>query len=93
MKLKLPAGVTQEFVDSIQNMKTDELKSLIVQLQVQNQENEEFTQTDEYQASEETFKQAKDEHDLIAGPVRETRISLKNRTRAVVERLKDKGGA
>lgn len=84
--IKLPAGVTPEFYDSIQAKTTDELKSLIVQLQVQGQE------TDALKSSE-AFQEAKAQLDLIAGPIRETKTSLKNRTQLVLERLKEKGGA
>lgn len=89
---KLPKGVTQEFVDSIQAMSTDQLKALIVILQVQNQENEAFKESDDYINAQVVFDQAKVQFDLIAGPVKETTVSVKNRTKMVVARLREKGG-
>lgn len=90
---KLPKGVSQEFADSLNKMSTDELKATIVRLQVQNQENEEFKQSLEFIQAQSKFEMAKDSFDLVAGPVKETSVSLKNRTKMVVERLKEKGGA
>jgi len=90
---KLPKGVSQEFMDSLNTMSTDQLKAQIVILQVQNQENEDFKQSTEYIQAQSEFEVAKDKFDLVAGPVKETSISLKNQTRAVIERLKEKGGA
>ena len=37
----LPKGVSQEFLDNINTMSTDQLKAEIVTLQLQNDENEE----------------------------------------------------
>jgi len=90
---KLPKHVPQEFVDNIQSMTTDQLKAQIVLLQVQNQENEAFKETDEYLTAEDDFALAKEQHNLVAGPVKDTATSLKNKTRLVVERLREKGGA
>jgi hypothetical protein len=90
---KLPKGVSEEFVDSIQSMTTDELKSQIVILQVQNQDNEEFKAGEGFTAAKAEFDYAKDRFDQVAGPVKETTVSCKNRTKIVVERLKERGGA
>ena len=92
-KVKLPKGVPQEFIDGIQSMSTDQLKAQIVLLQVQNQENEAFKEDKKVVAAEEEFRQAKEAHGLIVGPIKETSVSLKNKTKLVVERLKEKGGA
>lgn len=91
--VKLPKGVTQEFVDGIQSMTIDQLKSQIVLLQVQNQENEAFKEAVEYMTSEEEYNAAKERWALVAGPVKEVTLSVKNRTKMVVDRLKEKGGA
>lgn len=91
--VKLPKGVTQEFVDEIDGLTRDSLKALVVQLQLQNQENEEFKSSEAYVKEQEIFAQAKERFDLIAGPVRDVTTALKNRTKLVVERLIDKGGA
>lgn len=89
---KLPKGVNQEFVDSIQAMKIDELKSLIVTMQLQNEENEAFKESEQFLQAKAEFDVAKARFDLVAGPVKEVTVSLKNRTKLVIERLRDKGG-
>lgn len=81
------------FVDGIQSMSTDQLKALIVIIQVQVQENEAFKEAEEYLMAEERFKLAKEQRDLVAKPVKENANLLKKRTKLVVERLKEKGGA
>jgi hypothetical protein len=90
-KIKLPKGVTQEFVDSIQSMTSDQLKAAIVQLQVQTQENEAFKDDPKFVAEKDLLDQAKARFELIAGPVKETAISLRNRTQMIVQRLQEKG--
>lgn len=90
---KLLKGVTQEFVDGIQAMTTDQLKAQIVILQVQNQENELFKETPKMVELEEQFQQAKDAYAQVFGPFKEASVSIKNKTKLVVERLKEKGGA
>ncbi len=89
--VKHPAGVTQEFVDSLNSMQTDELKQTVVRLQVQNQENEEFKESKTYVEAKAEFDYAKERFDLVAAPVREVTISLKNRTKLAIDRLKEKG--
>lgn len=89
--MKLPAGVSQQFVDNLQGMQPDELKALIVTLQVQNQENEAFKESEQFQAAQEAFDQAKAQYQLVAGPVKEVTASIKNRTKLVIERLKERG--
>ena len=91
--LKLPAGVSQEFVDMLQSMPTDELKATIVRLQVQNQENEAFKESEGYIKAEEEFKAAKEKHGYVVKPVKEVTTSIKNKTRLVVERMKERGQA
>ncbi len=89
---KLPKGVNQEFLDGIQSMDTATLKAVVVTLQVQNQENEEFKASDAYVQEQEVYEQARERFNLVAGPVKDTTVSLKNRTKLVIERLKEKGG-
>lgn len=91
--VKLPAGVDQTFVDGIQAMTTDQLKAHVVLLQVQNQENESFKESDEYLQAKEEFKMAKENNNLVVGPVKDLSISIKNKTKLLIERLKEKGGA
>lgn len=91
--MKLPTGVSQQFVDNLQGMQTDELKALIVTLQVQNAENEAFKESEQFQAAQERYDEAKAAYQLVAGPIKETTASIKNRTKLVIERLKERGGA
>lgn len=91
--VKLPKGVSQEFVDNLNSMSTDDLKACIVRLQVQNQENEAFKETPEFQGAQLEYDMSKERYNLVAGPVRDTTLAVKNRTKLVVERLKDRGGA
>lgn len=82
--MKLLKGVDQTFVDNIESMSTDELKATVVRLQAAYQTNQEFKDGDDYQ-------QAKAEWDLIAGPVRDVSVAIKNKTKLVMKLLKDKG--
>ncbi len=91
--MKLPKGVSQEFIDGIQSQTTDQLKATIVLLQVQNQENEAFKESEAYQLAEIEFDEAKYAHSLVAGPVKEVTVSIKNKTKLVIDRLVEKGGA
>jgi len=83
-KTKLPKGVDETFVSSIQAMTVDELKQMIVRLQIQNEENEAFKET-------EAYTEAQAEYQLVVGPVRDVTRAIKNKTKLVLERLKDKG--
>ncbi len=91
--VKLAKGVNQEFVDSLNSLQIDELKAIIVRLQVQNQDNEVFKESEAYIQAQAEFDYAKERFDQVAGPVKEVTVSLKNRTKLVIERLKEKGGA
>ena len=89
--LQLPKGVSQEFLDGLNTMSTDQLKAEIVTLQLQNDENEEFKTTEGYLEAEDEFQTAKDRHGLVVGPVKELTLGIKNRTKEVIKRLKEKG--
>lgn len=88
---KLPKGVDETFVDGIQSMDTEQLKAVIVTLQVQNEENEAFKESDQYLAAKEEFDYHKERFNLIAGPVKDTSTAIKNKTKLVIDRLKEKG--
>jgi hypothetical protein len=88
---KLPKGVPQEFVDNIQAMTSDQLKGEIVRLQVQAQENEAFKESEKYVKEKETFDAARSRFNEVAGPVRETAVSIRNKTKLLVERMREKG--
>jgi hypothetical protein len=91
--IKLPKGVNQEFLDNVQALSRDQLKGAIVDLQIQNQENEAFKETEGYLDAADEYAFAKAKWDEVAGPVKETTTSLRNRTKIVVELLKEKGVA
>lgn len=88
---KLPKGVDTLFIDELNTMNTDQLKAKIVSLQIQNQDNEEFKASDKFIEAKGEFDYAKDRFDQVAGPVKETTVAVKNKTKLVVERLKEKG--
>lgn len=88
----LPKGVSEQFVDGINAMTTDQLKAQIVLLQVQNNENEEFKASEKFAEAKSEYDYAKAKFEEVAGPVKETSVSCKNRTKMVVERLKERGG-
>lgn len=91
--MKLPKGVDQTFVDEIQSQTIDQLKATIVRLQLQNEENEAFKESEEYLAAKATFDYARDSWGEVNGPVKDTTVSIKGKTKLVIERLKEKGGA
>lgn len=88
---KLPRGVSQEFMDSIQGMSVEDLKARIVTLQVQNEENELFKESEQFLSAKAEFDYAKETFDLVAGPIKDVTVSIKNQTKLIIERLKDKG--
>lgn len=87
-KNKLPQG----FEDNLNTMSTDELKALIVKLQVQNEENEVFKESEPYQQELQRYDLAKERFNEMAGPVRDLTKQLKAQTKATIDRLKEKGG-
>ena len=90
-KQKLPKGVDEVYVDSLNGRTIDELKAEIVRLQVQNEENEAFKESEQFQQAKSKFDYEKEQFDLIAKPIKETTTILKNKTKLVLQRLKDKG--
>jgi hypothetical protein len=91
--MKQPKGIDNEFLATIDSMSIDQLKASVVSLQVQAQENEAFKESPGFISAQEEFDDAKERYQLVAGPIKETAAILKNRTKAVIERLKEKGGA
>jgi len=89
----LPKGVSEQFADSLNNMLIDDLKAVIVRLQLENQENEEFKESEAFVKAKAEYDIAKERFDLVAGPVKDLTTSIKNRTKLVIERLRNKGGA
>jgi hypothetical protein len=90
-KSQLPKGVDETFVDSLQGASTDDLKATIVRLQIQNQENESFKESPDFISAKAEFDYAKERFDQVAGPVKDCTVAVKNKTKMVVERLKEKG--
>ena len=90
---KLAKGIDETFVDSIASITIDELKARIVQLQIQNDENESFKESESYLAAQAEYDYAKEQYQLTVGPVKETTTIIKNKTKMIIERLKEKGGA
>jgi hypothetical protein len=91
-KKKLAKGIDETFLDSINGLKIDELKARIVQLQVQNEENELFKESEAYTKAKAEFDYAKEQYQLVVGPVKETTTIIKNKTKEIIQRLKEKGG-
>lgn len=89
---KLPKGIDPTFEDSLNTLNIEGLKALIVRLQVQNQENEAFKESEAYQQAKSEFDYAKERYNLVVGPIKETTTILKNKTKMAIERLQDKGG-
>lgn len=92
-KEKLPKHIDQTFVDSIQGLSIDDLKARIVQIQVQNEENEQFKESEAYLQAEAAYKLAKEAHNEVVGPIKETTAILKAKTKLIIKRLQEKGGA
>lgn len=90
---KLPAGVSQQFVDSLDNTTTVELKAMIVNLQLDNEINEQYKESVEFLQAKEEYDHAVDRFKLVAAPVKDITTSIKNKTKLIIERLKEKGGA
>lgn len=84
-KPKLPFGITEEFVDQIDTSTTEQLKGIIVQIQGDLDEASNFLKTNE------EIIRLKGELDMIKGPTNETKRSLTNRTKFIVDALKEKG--
>jgi hypothetical protein len=84
-KPSLPFGIDESFVDSLNTMSTDEIKSLIVRLEGQKEEAEEMKRSQGYLEAKVAF-------DMVKGPYQDTKKALRNKTKLAVERLKEKGG-
>lgn len=91
--MKLPKGVDQLFLDEIQKLSAEDLAQRVFNLQLANAENEEFKEGPEFQAAKAEFDVAKERFDLVAGPVKDLTATIKNKTRLLIARLKEVGGA
>jgi hypothetical protein len=88
---KLPKGIDQTFVDDIQSLSVESLQERVYQYQIANAENEEFKESADFISAQAEFDQAKERYQLVAGPVRDTTTAIKNKTKLLIERLRDKG--
>lgn len=83
-RVKLPAGIDETFVSEIESLSSEDLKGRIVQLQAAKEDNDAFKLTEGY-------VQAKDDWEMVSGPVRDTNRAIKNKTKMIIELLKQKG--
>jgi hypothetical protein len=85
-KPKLPAGITDEFVDRVSALDNDSKKALIVELQKHIDDSKEFLKTkQEIVDAREALKE-------MEGPAKETIKHMTNRTKFLIDDLKKTGG-
>lgn len=84
-KPKLPKGVTEEFVSSVDSSSTEDLQSMIVRMQKDLDDVSIFLKTNV------EIARLKEELTEIESPAKETRTVLNNRTKMVIEALKSRG--
>lgn len=84
-------GIDQTFIDEITSQTVDQLKATIVRLQIQNEENEAFKESQEYIQAKSEYDLAKEKWNEVAGPIRDVTKVIKNKTKLVIDRLKEKG--
>lgn len=84
-KKKLPLGITDEFVAECNSSDSSTLKALIVNIQSQAEEARTFLKEDE------KILELKSQYDEAAAPTRETIRVLKNRTKFLIDALKEQG--
>lgn len=84
-KKKMPLGITEEFVSECDSASSDNLKAMVVQIQGQADEARTFLKEDE------RLQELKAAYDEAAAPTRETLKVLKNRTKFIVDALKQQG--
>jgi hypothetical protein len=80
---KLKSGVTQEFVDRIEALATVDKRDLIVEIQKQIDDANTFLKT------KQEILDLQAQLDLIKGPTQDTLRDLKNRTKFLIDRLKE----
>lgn len=96
-KPKLPAGITEEFVENVDRSSPDQLKAMVVTMQGQIGEVQAFLTNDEPNLPQEQLLGAqrlaemKAAFDEAVAPSKETMRNLRARTKWVVEALKKAG--
>jgi hypothetical protein len=91
MKTKLPFGIDQADLDEINSLSVEELESRVLSIQFSLKEAEDFKESPEFIAAQEEFDYAKERYNLVAGPVKDTIKACRNKTKAVLARLEEKG--
>lgn len=84
-KKKLPPGITEEFIDSVNGLDSQGRKTLIFELQKGIEEARAYLDTNE------GVLEAKAQLDMVAGPARDTIKSLKNRNKFILDQMKLNG--
>lgn len=84
-KKKEPLGITPEFKDEVARMSSDQKKAIVFNLQAESVKVTGFLKEDRAVTS------AKEAYEMIAGPARDTLKALKNRTKYIINDMKDSG--
>jgi hypothetical protein len=84
-KKKLPKGLTEEFIEMTQSASTDELKAQIVTMQV------ELSNCEKFLKEKPEILDLREQLAMVEGPTKETKTSLKNRTKHVLTLLGERG--
>jgi hypothetical protein len=82
---KLPAGITEEFLDEFARMSDDDMKQRILTMQ------NDLARADAFLKTKAEIVALKAELSLIEAPFRETMTVLKNRTKFIIDELRRKG--
>lgn len=84
-KEKLPLGITPEFKSEVESASTDALKARIVTMQKDLEDVNTFLKTNE------KLEQLREQLKEAEGPSKETKKSLNNRTKMVLQILTERG--
>lgn len=82
---KLPAGITQEFIDTVDAASSDDKKAMIVRMQKDLDEAQTFLK------SKEEIVDLREQLKLLEGPSRDTIKAIKNKTKHVIDALNQQG--
>lgn len=85
-KVRLPKGVDETFVEEIQRLDVAALKERVVQLQAAKE-----TEVEDFKKST-GYLEAKSAWEMVNGPVKDTATAIKNKTKMILDALKEKGG-
>jgi hypothetical protein len=82
---KLPAGITDEFVNEVNSSSADDRKAMIIRIQTQLEDSKKFLKENS------DLKDQRDALKLAEGPTRDAIKVLRNRTAYLIEQLKQQG--